>query len=687
MSGQYGCELLSAEERMQIMKKRNRKNISRLLCGCLIISLLSGCGRQGKIEENVGQVVSENGKESKETLSDNGAAKASLSGNEMLPANETEEKLVSFRDVYGVTYQVSFNELADVHDYDMSCIIDDGQFKSYEAPGYTSRMGIDVSKFQGDIDWQAVKEQGISYAFIRVGNRGYGKEGTLNTDGKYLQNIEGAKAAGIDVGVYFYSQAISEEEALEEAEYVIKLLEGIELDYPVVYDAEYVIEDEARTDGVGAEQFTENTIVFCQRIEEAGYKPIIYATMKWEAYALELHRVNAYEKWYADYEELPQTPYDFTYWQYTNEGTLEGIEGPVDLNLEIIPIEERTEEILAGMSQEEKVAQLFFVTPDALTGNAGLKEGGEALKQALKDYPVGGIVYFSGNIETPEQTKALLKETRLDSKAAAVLPAFLAVDEEGGSVARVAGNPAMGIENVGDMAAVGATGNERNAYEAGKTIGGYLSDLGFNMDFAPDADVLTNPENTVVKKRSFGTEPELVSRMALAYMNGLSEENVAGCLKHYPGHGATAADTHEGYAYIEKGLEELKNSDLIPFIRGIEEGVPVIMAGHISLPDVTGDDMPASLSEKMIADILRTDLGYDGLVITDALNMGAVTQQYTSEEACILALEAGADMLLMPEDFKSAYNGVLEAVSEGRISEEALDEAVKRIIRVKLQYL
>lgn len=672
---------------MQIMKNREwKKNIVLLLCGCLLTGLLSGCSGQDGTGETTEPFVSENGTENEEMISDNEAG-ISLSENGEVQPDGPDKNMISFRDVYGVTYQVSFNELADTHDYDLSCFTDDGGFKAYEALGYTSRTGIDVSKFQGDIDWQTVRKQGIDYAFIRIGNRGYGEEGTLNTDGKYLQNIEGAKEAGIDVGVYFYSQAVSEEEALEEAEYVLNLLEGIELDYPVVYDAEYVIEAEARTDGVGARQFTKNTIAFCERIEEAGYEPVIYATMKWEAYALQMDRVNKYEKWYADYEELPQTPYDFTYWQYTNEGQLEGIDGPVDLNLEIIPIEERTQELLKGMSKEEKVAQLFIVTPDALTESTGLKAGGEALRQAMQAYPVGGIVYFSNNIETPEQTTALLKDSCLYAKESAALPAFLAVDEEGGSVARVAGNPAMGLENVGDMADVGATGDENRAYEAGKTIGGYLSGLGFNLDFAPDADVLTNPENTVVQKRSFGSEPELVSDMSLAYMEGLAESNVAGCFKHYPGHGATAADTHEGYAYIDKTLDELKETDLIPFIRGIEEGVPMIMAGHISLPDITGDDMPASLSEIMISDILRGDLGYEGLVITDALNMGAVTKQYTSKEACILALEAGVDMLLMPEDFKSAYEGVLDAVNEGRISEETLDEAVKRIIRVKLQYL
>lgn len=668
------------------MKKTDKKRLGLLLWGCVLLSLFSGCGRQ-KENGDGGMALSENEKEENDETSGMEETDLSLSQNSTQQPEDPNEEMISFKDVYGVTYQVSFNGLAEVHDYDMASFTGEGIFKSYHAPGYTSRVGIDVSKFQGDIDWEKVEEQGIRYAFIRVGNRGYGEEGTLNTDGKYLQNIEGAKAAGIDVGVYFYSQAVSEAEALEEADYVLKLLDGIELEYPVVYDAEYVIEDEARTDDVSAEQFTRNTIAFCQRIEEAGYKPVIYATMKWEAYALELELVNQYEKWYADYEDLPQTPYDFTYWQYTNEGSLTGIEGPVDLNLELIPIEERTEEILGRMSLEEKVAQLFMVTPDALTGVTGIQSGGEALKQALSDYPVGGIVYFSGNIATPEQTKAFLKESRLYSKAAGALPAFLAVDEEGGSVARVAGNPAMGVANVGDMADIGAAGDERGAYDAGRTVGTYLYELGFNLDFAPDADVMTNPENTVVKRRSFGTDPELVAAMSLAYINGLEQTKIIGCFKHYPGHGATKGDTHEGYAFTEKNLEELTEEELVPFINGIEQKVPMIMAGHISLPNVTGDTLPASLSKKMITDILREDLGYEGLVITDALNMGAIADQYTSGEACIMTLEAGADMFLMPADFKSAYEDVLAAVYEGRIGEEALNEAVKRIIRLKLQYL
>lgn len=245
----------------------------------------------------------------------------------------------------------------------------------------------------------------------------------------------------------------------------------------------------------------------------------------------------------------------------------------------------------------------------------------------------------------------------------------------------------MGVANVGDMADIGAAGDERGAYDAGRTVGTYLYELGFNLDFAPDADVMTNPENTVVKRRSFGTDPELVAAMSLAYINGLEQTKIIGCFKHYPGHGATKGDTHEGYAFTEKNLEELTEEELVPFINGIEQKVPMIMAGHISLPNVTGDTLPASLSKKMITDILREDLGYEGLVITDALNMGAIADQYTSGEACIMTLEAGADMFLMPADFKSAYEDVLAAVYEGRIGEEALNEAVKRIIRLKLQYL
>lgn len=662
------------------MKKMYMKMILVLFV-CIGIGSLGGCGKKEEPDREAGPSVSGEMEEQEPEQS----REAEQSPEPM----ETEENMASFsfRDVYGQTYEVELNQEADLHDYDMKYLETDGLFKSYDEPGYTSRVGIDVSKFQGDIDWQKIKDQGIEFAFIRIGNRGYGQEGSLNTDGKYMQNIEGAKAVGIPVGVYFYSQAVNEQEAVEEAEYVLDLIRGIELEYPVVYDAEYVIEDEARTDHVTKEQFTANTIAFCQRIQSEGYDPVIYATMKWEAYALELEKVNAYPKWYADYEDYPQTPYDFTYWQYTNEAVLDGISGPVDLNLEIIPIEERTEEILSRMTKEEKIAQLFMVTPEALTGISSVQDANDATKSALEQYPVGGLIYFDGNMTDYEQTRNLLNNTVAAAKGTTKVPLFLAVDEEGGTVARVANNPAMGVKNVGDMAEIGASGNAGQAYEAGSTIGKYLNDLGFNLNFAPDADVLTNPGNTVVAKRSFGSDAEMVSQMAEAYLRGMQEQNVIGAYKHFPGHGATLGDTHDGYAYTDKTYEELAAEDMQPFIKGAEEQIPMIMVGHISVPNVTDDQLPASLSEVMIGEILRQDLEYDGIVITDALNMGAIADQYTSDRACVMALKAGADMLLMPEDFQTAYEGVLQAVNQGEISEEALDEAVRRIIRTKLQYL
>ena len=197
------------------------------------------------------------------------------------------------------------------------------------------------------------------------------------------------------------------------------------------------------------------------------------------------------------------------------------------------------------------------------------------------------------------------------------------------------------------------------------------------------ADVLSNPENQVVKRRSFGADPELVSQMALAVRNGLESHNVYSVFKHFPGHGATIGDTHEGYAYTDKTLEELYSCELIPFEDAIEADASFIMAGHISAPQVTGDHIPASLSKVLITDILREEMGYDGIVITDALNMGAVTEQYTSSEAAIMAIEAGADILLMPENFYEAFYGVIEAIHLGRLTEERIDESVERILAVK----
>lgn len=345
---------------------------------------------------------------------------------------------------------------------------------------------------------------------------------------------------------------------------------------------------------------------------------------------------------------------------------------------------DKVQQIVDSMSLEEKVAQLFLVQPEAIVDIGTATAAGDATKQAINKTPVGGFVYFSDNLQSEQQVQDMLRNVQKCSEDRIGLPAFLSVDEEGGTVARVASTGRFDVTDVGDMAKIGASGDVQQARQAGETIGSYLSELGFNLDFAPDADVLTNPDNTVVKKRSFGNDPRVVSDMSLAVAQGLAQHQVYSVYKHFPGHGATAGDTHQGYAYTDKTLDELKQSELIPFENAIQNNAAFIMAAHISAPRVTGDDTPASLSKTMITDILRGQMGYDGIVVTDAMNMGAVTEQYTSAQAAVKALQAGADLVLMPEDFQEAYQGVLDAVKDGTLTEQRINESVTRIVKVKV---
>lgn len=345
-----------------------------------------------------------------------------------------------------------------------------------------------------------------------------------------------------------------------------------------------------------------------------------------------------------------------------------------------------TEELLSRMTIEEKAAQMFMVTPEALTGYSQVIAAGEATKTAFDKYPVGGLIYFNDNLQSAEQVKTMLSNLQSYSRDRIGTIVFTGIDEEGGTqVARIGNKEAFGVPQVSDMSEIGASGDKTKAYDAGRTIGGYLSELGFNLDFAPVADVLSNELNTVVKKRSFGPDADLTAEFSRQFYNGLKAEGIQGVYKHFPGHGATTGDTHDGYAFVDKSLAELKENELVPFQAGIDDGVKVIMAGHISVPEVTGDDEPASLSEKLINGVLRNDMGFNGVVITDSLSMDAVTNKYTAAEACINAIEAGADILLMPSDFESAYEAVIKAVSDGRISEERINQSAARILKIKAE--
>lgn len=351
----------------------------------------------------------------------------------------------------------------------------------------------------------------------------------------------------------------------------------------------------------------------------------------------------------------------------------------------IDPATRQAMDFVAGMTLEDKVAQLFMITPNALTGFSGVTAAGDTTKEFYNKRPVGGIIYMSDNLKDKEQTTDMLTNMKAIAQERTGLMPFLGVDEEGGSVARIAGNSAFGVTDVGDMSAVGETGDVQNAYNTGTVIGTYLKELGFNVDFAPVADVLTNPENTAIGKRSFGTDSQLVAGMVEAELNGLASQGIYGVVKHFPGHGGTTGDSHETAISVEKTLEELVAEELVPFQKAVDAGVSFVMAGHIAAPNVTGDSVPASVSQKLITDVLRGQMGYDGIVITDAMNMAAITDNYTADQAAVMAINAGADMILMPQDYETAYNGVLAAVKDGTISEERVNESVIRIVKIKMQ--
>ncbi len=340
-------------------------------------------------------------------------------------------------------------------------------------------------------------------------------------------------------------------------------------------------------------------------------------------------------------------------------------------------LDEAVDACIAEMPLEDKVAGLFYITPEALADVDVAVKAGNGTKKALGEYAVGGLIYFSQNIESEEQLTEMISNTQMYSK----YPLFIGVDEEGGDIARVA-NSSIDAENVGPMADIGAAGDTQKAYTAGATMADYLSALGFNMNFAPVADVLTDPNNETIGNRSFSDNGAVVAAMVPSAVQGLEENGVSACLKHFPGLGGTTEDTHVGMATSNRTLEEFRNVEFNVFKAGVEAGADFVMVGHVSVPSITGDNTPASVSPQVIG-LLRDEIGFEGVIITDAMNMGAITEYYTSDEAAIKAIQAGADMILMPEDFKTAYNGLLQAVKDGTISEERINESLHRIYRIK----
>lgn len=339
------------------------------------------------------------------------------------------------------------------------------------------------------------------------------------------------------------------------------------------------------------------------------------------------------------------------------------------------------EQILSSMTLEEKLWQLFFVAPEALTGEEAVTESSEALQQALAEKPVGGVILFARNLISREQTMALLA----DVQSASRLVPFLGVDEEGGTVSRVGANSAMGVTQLRDMSVYGASGDASALYGDLYNLAQSLNELGFNVDFAPVADVTTGSDENPMKLRSFSSDPERCASMVSVSVGALQDGGVAACLKHFPGYGTATADDHNGSVSLDRTLEQLEQTEFVPFSAGIGKGAYFVMVSHLSVPAVTGDDTPADLSEKLVTELLRNTLHFQNVVITDAHNMGSIAQNYTSAEAAVAALRAGVDMVLMPQDLQGAYDGVTKAIADGVLTEDRIDRSVLRILNVKIQ--
>ncbi|MEG1606481.1 MAG: glycoside hydrolase family 3 protein [Clostridia bacterium] len=340
-------------------------------------------------------------------------------------------------------------------------------------------------------------------------------------------------------------------------------------------------------------------------------------------------------------------------------------------------------QLLAGMTLEEKVGQLFVIRPDALDltltpAQYSVTELSPAMAETLAKYPVGGVALFKNNLSTPEQLTAFIAALQ----QASAIPLFVGVDEEGGRIARLGNADGFDVPKCESMGKVGESGDPEDARQVGLTIGSYLKPYGFNVDFAPVADTNTNPENIVIGDRSFGSDPNLVAKMVTAEISGLHEAGMLSCIKHFPGHGDTRDDTHDGYVSVLKTWDEMKKCELIPFISALND-TDMVMVAHITTPNITDDALPATLSRELLTGKLRGDLGYQGVIITDGMEMSAITETYTSSESAVKAILAGVDIVLMPLNFIEAYEGVCAAVKDGTISEAQLDEHVLRILKLK----
>ncbi|MCA1031412.1 beta-N-acetylhexosaminidase [Bacillus timonensis] len=334
-------------------------------------------------------------------------------------------------------------------------------------------------------------------------------------------------------------------------------------------------------------------------------------------------------------------------------------------------------ERLKKMSLEEKIGQMLLVGVDG-------HEVDEETARLLRSYHIGGVVLFQRNIKNTEQLTTFLNELKEENASSGNVPLFLAVDEEGGRVSRLPNEfyqlPAN--EKIGRMR------DEDFSFKVGRVLAKEIKSVGFNMNFAPVLDVNTNPRNPVIGDRSYGKNPKLVSQLGIQTMKGMQSEEVISVIKHFPGHGDTSVDSHKELPILRHDLNRLKRVELIPFVEAIDKGADMVMSAHLFLPKIDSS-APATLSKKIMTDLLRTELRFEGVAITDDLTMRAISRKYSIEEAAVKAIQAGNDIVLIangPANIELAIQAILDAVKKGEITEDRIDQSLHRILSLKQKY-
>lgn len=340
-------------------------------------------------------------------------------------------------------------------------------------------------------------------------------------------------------------------------------------------------------------------------------------------------------------------------------------------DFEKLSIEEKVNYKMDNLSIDEKIAQMLIVY---YIGD----EYDENLSNIIKEVKPGGFILMSDNITTYDRTLNFVKGMQNDSD----IPMIISTDEEGGSVQRIKGIRDISVTDIPYMYYLGQTKDKNLAYKVGEIIANELRTIGVNLTYAPVMDIYSNPNNTVIGKRSFGSDPNTVYDMATSLKNGIEDNLVNTCIKHFPGHGDTETDSHFEIPIINKTLDELENSDLLPFIKSIND-TNMIMVGHIALPKITNSSIPASLSKEIVTDILKNKYNYKGLVITDALNMRSLMDNYSDKEIYTMAINAGVDLLLMPNGSKNAIKYIKEAIDDEEIDINTINESVRKILTYK----